>query len=148
MAFPSQSWWHLDKGSSMVCLLGKVFFRMWDYSYIGDERGTRIFVENRVKGRCFCWRQKEAQIWADQDEWRQEGTPVFSRHFSCILQWQDNFDSSWNEYKENCACLIHFCNYNKNSWRSERITKKSLFSMKILIYLKCTILNCYFYLIR
>lgn len=37
----------------MVCLLGKVFFRMWDYSYIGDERGTRIFVGNRVREGVF-----------------------------------------------------------------------------------------------
>lgn len=132
----------------MVYLLGKVFFRMWDYSYIGDERGTRILVGNRIReGISVGGRRKHRfeQIMMNGGK-------------KAHLSFQDIFFAPCNagiiliisgmSIKRNVHVSFIFVIIIKTHETSERITNKSLFSMKLLIYLKCTILNCYFYLIK
>lgn len=47
----------------MVCLLGKVFFRTWDYSYIWEERGTMIFVGNRIRENVSVGGRRKHRFW-------------------------------------------------------------------------------------
>lgn len=132
----------------MVYLLGKVFFRTWDYSYIGGERGTRIFVGNRIReGISVGGRRKH----------RFEQIMMYGGK-KARLSFQDIFLASCNagiililpgmSIKRSVHVSFIFVIIIKTHETSERITKKSLFSMKLLIYLKCTILNYYFYLIK